>query len=289
MLKETGGIIGGILLVLAAFFFSGCGRSENGSDGERIVTLGASPTEIVYALGAGDSLVASDSSSRFPAEARSLPKVGYFRSISAEGVLGMRPTLVIAAHGAGPEHAMEQLELLDEKFLRMHETVSIEALEESIEEIGVALGRESAAKKLIRDLRRQLAEVEEKREKIDEVPRVLFLMNTGESGGLNAAGKNTAANEVIELAGGKNVLNDFEGYRTVSAEALVERQPDVILYSSGYDGSPGEIGARLNESWARSTPAGRNGRTYPIDISYYLVLGPRIGNALQDLMILLHD
>lgn len=279
----------GTMLVLAAMFSSGCGASERKTGENRVVTLGASATEIVCALGAEADLVAVDNSSRFPLVVRSLPKVGYFRTISAEGVLGTRPTLVIAAHGTGPGHALGQLESVGVPLLRMSESVNVEALAQSITEIGVALGRESEAKKLNRHLASQLKAVAKKREALAEKPRVLFLMNTSDTGGLNAAGRNTAADEVIRLAGGENVIDDFAGYRAVSAEALLERQPEVILYSSGYDGSPGEIGARLNETWARSTPAGLEGRTYPIDIGYYLVLGPRAAEAIQDLMALIHD
>ena len=75
----------------------------------RIVSLGSPVTELVYALGRGDSLVGRDSSSLFPEEALALPDVGYHRQLSAEGVLSLAPSLVLATAHAGPPEAIEQL------------------------------------------------------------------------------------------------------------------------------------------------------------------------------------
>ncbi|MEX2381740.1 MAG: ABC transporter substrate-binding protein [Opitutales bacterium] len=273
----------GLTLLLTA-----CSAPESTED-LRIVTLGSAVTEIACALGATDSLVAVDSSSRFPANVNVLPKVGYFRTISAEGVLSMRPTLVLAGQGAGPETALTRIQEAGVQVLEVHKTPTMESVSRAIEEIGKALGREKEAGRLIADLNNQLRGAEKKRDSFEKNPRVVFLMSIVENGGLNAAGRGTAADEMIRLAGGVNVMADVSDYRSVSAEALASREPDVILYSAGFDGSPGEVGGRLNEPWAKATPAGLHGRTYPIDIGYYLVLGPRIGQAVHDLMALIHE
>ena len=84
----------------------------------RIVSVGGAITEIIYALGEQDRLVARDVTSNFPAQARELPDVGYIRRLSPEGILSVNPDLIIAQEGAGPP---ETIELLNEAQIPMVE------------------------------------------------------------------------------------------------------------------------------------------------------------------------
>ena len=95
---------------------------------EKIVTLGGDVTEIVYALGASSSLVARDSTSQWPQAANVLPDVGYLRQLNAEGILSMRPTLVLASAQAQREVA-EQVQLQ----IRQQET-NVEARERQVDQ-----------------------------------------------------------------------------------------------------------------------------------------------------------
>ena len=97
--------------MVAAAVLGGASLELNAeSHNRRIVSLGGSVTETVFALGAGADVIAVDQSSLFPEQVRSLPQVGYFRRLSAEGVLSLAPDLILASEGSGPPPVIDQLE-----------------------------------------------------------------------------------------------------------------------------------------------------------------------------------
>lgn len=241
---------------------------------ERIVTLGAAVTETVFALGAGDQVIARDTSSTYPEAARSLPDVGYFRTIGAEGVLAQRPTLILAAHGAGPP---EQIAFLRSSTLPMHHfnaPPSVEATFALITEIGAALRRDAEASVLTANLSAQLASAAALRAG-HPAPRVLFLLGTPGGSAAQAAGDRTAAAAFIALCGAENAAAGQPGFRTVSAEGVIGLAPDVILV--GIDPSSS---AHTMPEWLASTPAGRSGRVHTLPLSH-LAFGPRLGGAVE--------
>ena len=111
---------------------------------DRIVTLGGTITEIVFALGAGERVVGVDASSSFPEAVNQLPKVAYHRRLSAEGVLSLRPTLIIATTEAGPPEAIQQLESTGVTVLVLPHEPTVENAIAKIERIAAALERSSA-------------------------------------------------------------------------------------------------------------------------------------------------
>lgn len=247
---------------------------------ERIVCLGGSVTEIVFALGAGDAVVARDSSSQHPPEVLALPDVGYFRTIGAEGVLALRPTLILAAHGTGPEVQVERLRRSGVRFVHLNTAPSAEATIAAIETIGAALGSTERAAALAAELRARLASVAA-RHAGHSAPRVVFLLTAG-GGAAQAAGMGTAADALIVLAGGVNVAGHHQGYRVLSAEALLALAPEVVLVG----GAPGIEPADFD--WLAATPAGRSGRVHRLELARQLSFGPRLAEVVEEVAAWLH-
>ncbi|RRJ94520.1 ABC transporter substrate-binding protein [Opitutaceae bacterium TAV4] len=251
----------------------------------RIVTLGAAVTETVYALGAGDEIVARDTSSTHPKEAQALPDAGYFRTIEAARILAQKPTLVLAAGGTGPDSQVALLEQSGVELVHLDERPSVDATVSMITRIGVVLHLEAEASRLVAALKTKLTTVRKRSTAAaaatGRTPRVAFLISMGPTT-VQAAGFGTAADEVITLAGGANVFGDARNYKVVSAEALRARDPDVIFYAITSD-----VPAPLIPSWVSQTRAGREGRVQPLDLGFHLMFGPHLGEAVEAVSLLL--
>lgn len=266
------------LLLLAA-----CSAWTTARAAERIVCLGGAVTETVFALGAGGEVVARDSSSLFPPAARGLPDVGYFRTIGAEGVLAQKPTLVLAAQGAGPASQVEILKNSSVAFVQLDAGHSAEAVLANITRLGAALRREAAASALAEKLRAQLAAARCRGEAgADGRPvRAVFLLNV-DAAATQAAYEGTAADALLKLCGAENPLTGLTGYKPLNAEALLAIDPDVIFYGANPSAPRSETPA-----WIRTTRAGRTGRVHRLDLGYHLSFGPRLGEAVMEVAALL--
>ncbi len=264
------------------------GETVTISDSSRIVTVGGPVTEIVFALGAGDRVVARDDSSLYPPEVNALESVGYVRTLSAEPVLATAPTLIIAEPDAGPPEAVEQLRASGVTFLIVPHQDSIEGVIETITTIATALGREAEGAALIEQIEADYAAAQALLETIESRPRVMFIYARG-AGAVSVAGTNTSADTMIALAGGENAVTEYEGYKPITAEAVVAAQPDVILLMSRGLDSLGGVDGLLEQPGIAQTPAGENRRVVAMDDLYLLGFSTRTGTAVLDLAYLLHD
>lgn len=251
---------------------------------QRVVSVGGAATEIVYALGAGGQVVGVDQSSVFPLEARALPQVGYVRTVSAEGVLALEPQQIIAGHEIGPKNALAQIRASGLPVLVLSKVDTDEDLYKAINEVAQALGRQAEAEALIAQIREKFAQV-----RIPQnPPKVVFMMKPPGSMRLSAAGKGTRADDLIQLAGGNNVVTNFNGYKTLSQEALMTLQPDVIIVASAEtfenQGTAEGIIAELKTqpAWS-SLQALRNGHVYAVGLGEVLSFGPRMGDAVLNM------
>lgn len=248
---------------------------------ERIVSLGGAVTEIVFALGAGDQIVARDASSIFPAEVNRLPDVGYFRTIGAEGVLAQNPTLILAAQGTGPAAQVDILKNSGVAFVHLDARYSAETVLANFGRLGAILHREAEAATLAGKLRAQLDAVKARSASDAPAVRAVFLMSMNETA-TQAAYDGTAADALIELAGGENPLAGLVGYKPLNAEALLALDPDVIFY-----GVNPVAPHHAPPAWIRKTRAGRAGRIHALDLGYHLSFGPRLGEAVTEVAALL--
>lgn len=256
-------------------------------DASRIITLGGPVTEIVFALGAGDQVVARDSSSSYPAAVNDLPDVGYQRQLSAEGVLALDPTLILATTEAGPPEAIEQLQNSGVDFLMLESVETVEGVKAKIRGFAQALGKETEGETLIAAIDADLAAAQTTADSYADTPRVMFIYARG-AGAVNVAGTNTGADAMIALAGGENAVTEYEGYKPLTAEAAVAAAPDVLLlFSDGLESIGGQEGL-LSLPGIAQTPAAEQGRIVAMDGLFLLNFGPRMGEAAKELATQIH-
>ncbi|BDU21063.1 ABC transporter substrate-binding protein [Dyella sp. GSA-30] len=248
----------------------------------RIVSLGGDITETIYALDAQSSLVGVDSTSEWPAAARTLPDVGYVRQLAAEGVLSLRPELIIATHDAGPPPVLAQLRSAGVRIDTLPVTYAPAEVIAKVRTIGHLLGKDSAASQLADKIQIQYGELAKAVAGMPRHPRAIFMMSAG-GGSPLLAGNETAATHAIVLAGGVNAVDGFTGYKPVSAEAMAALAPDVIVLMRERAEALGGVEGVLKLPGVALTPAGKAHRVILVDGQALLGFGPR--NAGQELVL----
>jgi iron complex transport system substrate-binding protein len=257
------------------------------SDPSRIVAIGGSITEIVYALGEEGKLIARDSTSVYPEAALKLPDVGYMRALSPEGVLSVDPSAIIALEGSGPKEAVDVLKKARVPYLAVPETYDRAGILAKIRLVGEAIGAGDGTAALVASVDTDLAAAEARAAQIEKRQRVLFILSA-EGGKIMAAGAGTAAEGIIRLAGGENAVSGFHGYKQLSEEAILTAAPDLILMMSRA-GSNGPAEAELlSHAAIAATPAGQTKRIVRMDGAYLLGFGPRTAAAAHDLAVALY-
>jgi iron complex transport system substrate-binding protein len=247
----------------------------------RVVTVGGALTEIVYALGAEALLVGTDTTSLYPEAARATPKVGYARALSAEGVLSLRPTVLIATAEAGPPAVLAQLEAAGVRLVRGDGGHSIDALLRNVQAIGAALGRGEQARRLAAELQDQWRATAARIAPRAPAPRVLFVLSHVATS-VQVAGEGTAAAAMIALAAARNALTGFSGYRPLTAEAAVAAAPDFVLTTTQGVEALGGTERLLAQPGLALTPAARARRVLALDALYLLGFGPRMPQAVAE-------
>jgi iron complex transport system substrate-binding protein len=271
---------------MAQTVIDGAGRQVAIGPAERILTLGSDVTEIIYALGAGDRVIAVDRGSRFPAETLTKPNVGYRRSLSSEGVLGLGPDLIIASEDIGPPPVVEVLKTTAIPLLLVPEDNSLEGIERKIALIASVLKLEDEGKRLALSVRADFAAATRLTEAIppEKRKKVVFFHGLTK---LSAAGTGTAADAIIRYAGGINPMSEMHGYKAASEEYLLKAAPDaILLMSDGKGGPTSDIVFSIPA--LKPTPAARNGTLIVLDGPYMIGFGPRTARAVRDLATALY-
>lgn len=277
-----------LITFCVALFLSGCANNSTSNVdrksnvANRIVSVGGSATEIVYALGEGQNIVGVDTSSVFPEEATKLPQVGYQRQLSAEGVISLNPTVVIILPEAGPPPTIKQIEDAGIKVLRLNNESTAEGTRTKIRQVGEALDRKDKAEELIKKLDADLADAAKLVETATSKPRVVFIYSRG-SGAAQVGGTGTPAEAIIKMAGGVNAVTDFADYKTLTPEALISAKPDVILIPQRGLAPLGGIDGVLSMPGVKDTPAGQNKRIVTLDDMLLLGFTPRLGLGVKEL------
>lgn len=248
---------------------------------KRIVALGGEITEIIYKLGAGDRLVGRDTTSTYPEEANELPDVGYFRQLGAEGVLSLEPDLVLASEAAGPPEVLEQIKATGVKVEKLSTETSVEGLLEKVHRIAELLNVRGEGDRFAKTLEKQLEEAKASIAAMEGKPKVLFIIGTG-GGDLMAAGRETSADALINLAGGENIFASHQGYKTISLEAAAAAAPEAIALMDHTLKQMGGVEQVAEHPALKLTPAAQDERIVARDGSYLLSFGPRLPEAMVD-------
>ncbi|MEZ5805348.1 MAG: hemin ABC transporter substrate-binding protein [Rhizobiaceae bacterium] len=256
-------------------------------DTSRVVSIGGAITEIVYALGEEKMLVGRDSTSVYPEAAFALPDVGYMRQLSPEGVLSVNPSGILALQGSGPKEAVDVLKKASVPYVEIRESYDHAGIVERIRAVGKAIGADDKAETLAAQVDGKLKEAEELTAGVKERKRVLFILSM-QGGKIQAAGAGTAADGIIELAGGVNAVQGYHGYKQLTDEAAIEAKPDVILMMTrGGQHDAGEAELFAHPAIA-ATPAGQAKRLIKMDGAYLLGFGPRTADAVKEVAAALY-
>ncbi len=257
-------------------------RSVVISDQSRIVSVGGAITEILYALGAEQQVVAIDTTSVYPEAAlRQKPNVGYMRQLSPEGILGLSPTLILAAQDSGPKETVAILEASGVPFVLIPDHFDQQGVLEKIDMVARAAGLRQRGECLAGQVKVEFAALASQRERITRTLRVLFVLSLANDRA-TVAGRATAADGIIRLAGAANAIDGFEGYKIVNDEAIIAARPDVIV--SMQRGQHALTAAALfaNPAFAL-TPAAQTNALVSMEGLYLLGFGPRTAGAALDL------
>lgn len=279
-------------LVGFAIFHAGCSRRDaTAAQAEdrrgvapaaaaRIVTVGGAVTETVFALGLGDRVVATDTSSTFPPEAVALPKLGYQRTLAAETVLSFRPELVLLSPEAGPAAAIEQLRAAGVRVELVGEAHDGKSAAARIRALGELLGKRAEAAQLAAPVEAVAAPAPAAT--ASTPPRVLFLYARG-GGVAMVAGEPSPISEMIKLGGGVNAITAFSGYKPLAGEAVIAAAPELILMPERGLASIGGAAKLWEMPGLAQTPAGAAKRVVAIEDLLLLGFGPRLPAAVAQL------
>ncbi|MDE0505061.1 MAG: ABC transporter substrate-binding protein [Candidatus Poribacteria bacterium] len=252
---------------------------------ERIIGLNGSTTVILFALGLDANIVGCDASSTYPKNVqKKLPSVGYQYRLNAEGILSLKPTLVIGREDVKPPQVVEQLRAGGVTMLLLKEPRTFDEAKQRLRTIGKAVNRKENAEALISDLEMQVETLESKLAAREGLPKkkALFLYLRGPQTAF-VLGEDSAPGAMIEIVGAVNAAGNIKGTKPMTSEAVIAAQPEVyVLFESGLK-SIGGVEGLLKVPGLAQTPAGRNKRVVAMDGLYLSGFGPRCGRAALDL------
>ncbi|MEM6378140.1 MAG: helical backbone metal receptor [Bacteroidota bacterium] len=251
---------------------------------ERIVSLSGSITETLFAMGHGDKVVAVDVTSTYPAEALAeVPRLGHVRQLNIEGVMSQQPDLIILLKENEALPAVQQLKESGVELLIVDSEDKYEAPIEIAKVLSEKIGgSQEKVAELEQRLMAQKSELEALVGENPNRPKVLFIYARG-TNNMMVAGTGTPAEEMIQMAGGQNAITEFEGFKALSAEGLIQAQPDYILmFESGLQ-SVGGTEPLMEVEGIQKTPAGQAQRIITMDGLKLLGFTPRIGDAALEL------
>ncbi len=256
--------------------------SADNSSAQRIVSIGGTITEILYALGAQDRIVAVDSTSTHPSDATAKPDIGYMRALSAEGILAQEPDLILAEEGSGPPPVIEILKASDIAMVTVPTPPEGAAIGKKIRDVGAAVGLAAEAEALAVKTEADLEALSEDVAKIAEPrKRVLFVLSLA-NGRVMAGGADTEAAAIIEMAGGINAAPGIAGYKPLSDEAVIAARPDVILAMTrgNHEMKPEDVFVLPS---LQTSPAAQSKALVSLDGLLLLGFGPRTPEAAREL------
>ncbi|MGW5349189.1 heme/hemin ABC transporter substrate-binding protein [Streptomyces sp. NPDC004031] len=275
---------------LPATVTSADGHRVTVTSDDRIVPLTGGLSEIVFTLGLGSHVVARDITATFP-QAAKLPLVTRAHDVSAEGVLSLHPTLVLAEESTGPAEAVAQIRQAGIPLVILPAATSLADVGPRITAVAAALGVPAAGKALHDRTEQRITAVRDSLPAGTTKPRVAFLYLRGTASVYLIGGRGSGADSLIDAAGGvdagvaSGLTKDFT---PITSEALVKAAPDVILVMTKGLASVGGVTGLEKVPGVAQTPAGLDHRVVAIDDGTLLNFGPRTDAVLRELSAGIH-
>ena len=253
---------------------------------QRWVSAGGALSEWVSALGAESKLVGVDTTSQHPESLKLLPSIGYQRQLSAEGILSLKPDVLIGTDEMGPPPVLVQIRSAGVPVEMFSAQPDLDNLHATLKHLGRLLGDEAQAEQLFKDYQQQLTLHGQQVARLqaqNKAPGVLLLL--GHAGGKPLiAGKDTAADWLLTQAGGHN-LATHTGYKPFSIEALAGLNPEVLVFADrSLTGEAARQALMKENPILASIRAANDGRIYELDPTLLVGgLGPRLPASLKQL------
>lgn len=266
------------------------GRKVTVKDASRILPLNGGIAEIVFTLGLGDSVVGRDITATF-AEAKKLPQVTKAHDVSAESVLSLKPTVVLADTDTGPKEAVEQIRAAGVPVVVLDPATKLADVTSRTTRVAAALGVPDAGKALNSRMSEELSAARAGVPKGSK-PKVAFLYMRGSAAVYLIGGKGSGADSLLEAAGAEDagVAAGFtRPFTPITTEALAQTSPDVILMMSKGLESVGGVSGLLQIPGIAQTPAGMNKRVVDMEDGVLLSFGPRTPLVIDILVDKIHQ
>ena len=247
---------------------------------ERIVVAGGSLVELIYAMDAGNRVVGVDETTSYPPQTEALPHIGYWKQLSSEGILSLRPDSFITWQDAGPQLVFDQLRAQKVNVVTLPRIpATVEQMYANIHTLAKNLGAVEQGNALVNNLRQRLENVARSSASKPAPVKALFILSAGGSAP-QVAGKGSVADAIMALAGAQNVAQHSQ-YRSYSAEALIAANPEVIVVTSQM--VEGDINRLSTVAGITRTAAWKHQRIVTLDQALILGMGPRVADAVETL------
>ena len=243
---------------------------------DRIVSLNGAVTETLASLDVAGNIVGRDVTSTYPADLKATD-LGHVRSITAESILALQPSVVFGTTKDVNPNLNEQLKKANIPLVLIDQEYSIDGSKKLITEVATKLKKDNY-QPLLDNISNKMATVKA----FDKKPKVLFIYARG-AGNLMVAGSGTPLHSMIELAGAENAAAALTDFKPLTPEALLTTNPDVILMFDKGLQSLGGVEGLLKIEGIATTNAGKNKKVVTMDGQYLSGFGPRVGDAVVEL------
>lgn len=248
---------------------------------EKIVALTAADCEILYALGAGSTVVGRGEYCDYPAEVTAVPSVQSGADTNIEQIIALNPDVVIMSTMAQTEAQISSLETAGIKVI-MSDAKSIEDVYTTISMIGDVVGKTSEAQNIIDAMKKTFDDLKTKAAGKDE--KTIYFEVSPLEFGLWSAGSGTFMDEIATMLGLKNVFSDLESWQQVSEEQVIQRNPDYIVTTTmSYEGSVNPVDEVMGRKGWGDITAIKDGKVYNADSNAITRPGPRLAEAATEL------
>jgi iron complex transport system substrate-binding protein len=268
---------------------------------KRLVCVGGSLTEIIYALNLQEHLIAIDTTSTYPMATKKLPSVGYARTLSLEGVLSMRPQLLLVTEDAGPPQVLREISHAGVQVRVLKADHRYEGLIDRVRAIGFLLGAEGQAERLIKEINHEWQQYQQdinhamigKNENLNKkkVPsqqlKAMFIMAHSPQQ-IMVAGHSTSAHAIINYLHLDNAFKTVQGYKPLNPESVIAGQANIILLTDQGLQAQGGMQGILRLPGVMQTPAARHRQIYSREANHLLGFGPRLPSMLHSLAKEIH-
>ena len=287
--------LGATLIALGAMLpaISCSGTSDSARKGmlDRVVCVSKQINEFVYDIGAESHVVARDLTSVYPPEITKLPSVGYHRALSAEGIISMKPTLVLTDGNVGPAGVLDQVHKVGIPIQTMAPGGTLDSAEALMTALGERFDRTAAADSVVAEWKAGMDSIWHDTASFagkGPRPRVLFL-HFGQIGNNYLALKSgQPADQMLRWAGGANAIDSVGGMARVTPELIAKAAPDVIIATEvGFDRF-GSVDKFLTMPGVALTPAGKSRKVYRITEQEIMYFGPRTPGVVRKIADMIH-